>query len=467
MLLTADIGSQKAVWYARRQAAEKNKKEPVPGFDPYIIKDTEEASRPNLTEEDRKAVEDENKRILKEHPDLAENNLLLMDEDTGQYLEPTKEVIDELYGQTLNEYKSKADIDNDGVLLNRTDVEGLKKQIDILEKYRIKQIDQTTPWGNLKPLQKQQRLISEIKAGEMLRGNMSYMSDRAFQVKLRDGRIVKGYYDPNLSDKERGAVREAILNNEEVGIVHQGTLEWNADLMITDARGVPYYDRAAIKLGDKIIGALEVTDYRAENLNDKKEKKKREEAERSIADAANKAVTIIPRTEPVTETKEEAVETETEEAETPAQPKYSVEERLKQQQHESQLNRIKASQDKEVLALQRQHTKGKDVISYLENLHERIAESDLRIKALAESGNSTQNAEKYRHRLQAELEKISSKFNDITERHGNAISRLNSSGPNMAPTQAEVFRLQESKAGVDYEYNEHYSEGLDFLTEFM
>ena len=466
ILLTADIGSQKATWYARRQAAAKNKKEPVPGFDPYLIDDTKEAERPNLDEEDKAAIERENKRILKEHAELAENNLLLMDEATGQYLEPTKEVIDELYGQTLNEYKSKADIDVNNVLLNRTEVEGIKKQLDILEKYRIKQIDQTTPWANLKPLQKQQRLIAEIKAGEKMRGSMSYITDRAFQVKLRDGRIVKAYYDPNLSKEEHKKVRDAILNNEEVDVVHQGTLDWNSDLMITDSRGVPYYDRAAIKLGDKIIGAVEVTDYRAENVNEKKEKKKREEVERSIADAANKAITIIPKAEPVVEQvkKDEEI---AEETEPPAQPKYSIEDRLRQQAHQGQLDRIKMSQDREVAALQRQYTKGKDVISYLENLHDRVAESELRIKALSDSGNSTVNAEKYKRRLESEIEKISSKFNDITERHGNAIERLNSTGPGMAPTQAEVFKLQESKAGLDYEYNEHYTEALDFLTEFM
>lgn len=220
---------------------------------------------PELTEEERKEVETENKRIEKEFPDLAEKGLLMEDPATGQYIAPTRASIEKMYEQVSKQLAETAEFDQNGEIIDPTpEVKQLNEQKQVLERYRDELHDRKVDFDKLSIDDQLQRIVIELKEDQKLEGTPSYVTDRRFEIDLKDGRKVTVYYDKNLPKDVREKVFRAIQNKEKVSLKLQHWEEWNPDLDIIDKFGVPYYDRVQAIIDGQPIGAVRVTDYKAE-----------------------------------------------------------------------------------------------------------------------------------------------------------------------------------------------------------
>ena len=239
----------------------------------------------NLTKEEREKIEEENKRVTELHPELAKNNLLVEDPESGQKLDPDKNTTKKLLAQVNQLIADNVEMDKMG---NPTNLTAQGKQLlaqrDALEEYEQKFINEKTPFEELSVADKFDTLRHNIKAGKELTGSTAYVTDRRFEIKLDDGRKVFAYYDTRLDSKTKAAVDKAIIDNKPVSLKLTGWEEWNPDLKITDKNGVPYYDKVDVLLDGKIIGSVEVTNFRAE----KSKEIKKEEVAKKVTEIVSK-----------------------------------------------------------------------------------------------------------------------------------------------------------------------------------
>jgi hypothetical protein len=266
---------------------------------------TEEPVEPQITDDERKEIVETNKRIIKEHPDLAVNNLLRTDEG-GQYIEPTKETIDDQYQEVSANLAEKAEFDNKGNIINVTpEVEELVQQKEVLENYmdRFRGVD--VPFAQLSVADKQKQIVSEMKKeGKEKEGKIVYYpgTDTRFGIKLKDGRTVDAFIDKSLSKEEKKKVEKAIIDQEDIKLNLQSWEEWNPDLSITDPRGVPYYDRIQVFHKNKPIGFVQVVDYKQLGREQEKVEK---EAKQVVSDVTQKATDIFSKMKVEKPTEEE------------------------------------------------------------------------------------------------------------------------------------------------------------------
>lgn len=237
-----------------------------------------------FSKEEREDIEKENKRITEEHTDLVKEDLVLRDPESGQLLEPDKFSSTEFLKSINKQLSGKAEFDKRGNVIDPTpEVEKLLDKKVLLEQH-LASIEPRAEFKDLTIPEKNDVIRNELKT-KTLSGIPSQVTNRKFEVKLDDGRTINAYYNIALSKKQKEAATQAILNNEKVSLKLTPWEEWNPDLSIKDTRGLPYYDKIDVMLGDTPIGSVEVTDFREEASRKLELQRKEAEAKKKISDA--------------------------------------------------------------------------------------------------------------------------------------------------------------------------------------
>jgi len=235
-----------------------------------VVQPSSKISQDNLLKlnpEERKEIEEENKRVTALHPELAKNNLLVEDRTTGQKIEPDKQSTKKLLDQVTKLISEKAERDEMGNMTNVTpELQQLLRQQEILEDTYLSFVDRNVPFKELSVSEKNELLQGDLKAEKDLKGTISRVTNRKFGIKLDDGRTVYGYYDTRLTKDDLALVDKAILGNETVTLKLDPWDNWNPDLKIVDKNGIPYYNQIQVMVNGKPIGAIEITDYKEEKV---------------------------------------------------------------------------------------------------------------------------------------------------------------------------------------------------------
>jgi len=241
---------------------------------------------PELSKEEVSEIEEENRKIIAEHPDLARLDLLTEDPATGQLLSPSETVIEQTHQQIADELAEKAEYDQFGNVTNLTpEIERLVEQEETLSRYKDEMHDRSVDFEDLSISDKQERLSIELREGKTLKGKTTPVTDRRFQVELKDGRKVDVWFHRNLAPDVEKKARKAINNHEKVELRLQDWQEWNPDRNITDESGVPYEDRIQAWIGENPVGAVRVTDFREKRARAERAREDRERAVGKLAES--------------------------------------------------------------------------------------------------------------------------------------------------------------------------------------
>jgi len=261
-------------------------------FDPNIFED----EKSELTEEEIKIRDEENKRITEKYKDLADNGLLVKENQNGQYLEPDKESIDYLHAEVAKQLSEKVELDKYGNRVNVTpDIEKLQRQVDVLHKYQNKFHNQKTNFKDLSIEDKHKRLEIDLDRGEKLSGTASHVTNRKFQVKLSDGRIVDAFYNVNLDQKDNEKANQAVLQNQKLSLELEEWESWNPNLEIgkkIEGIIIPYFDKINVKLEDgTVIGSVQITDFNEKRRKDRDLERKEKEIVENLKKSASEFFT--------------------------------------------------------------------------------------------------------------------------------------------------------------------------------
>ncbi len=267
--VTKDVGQRRMVDLMKTLGPGKKKKEePVPGYDPTFF-GTEEDAPVDLTPAEKKIVNTANKKIIKENPDLARLGLLIKEPATGQYIEPSKIVLQQLQKQVRLDWAEKAEFNKLGDLTNVTpELELLEEQKDVLEEKLEGMHALDKDFKDLTTPEQHERLLIKLKKGEKITGTSSKINARKISVETKDGEKVQIFLDPNLDKNDREKVNKAILEDEEIKLKLQPYEEWNIDKegkpIWHDPSGIPYFDRIQAFIGNTPIGNVQIYDYAEE-----------------------------------------------------------------------------------------------------------------------------------------------------------------------------------------------------------
>lgn len=223
-----------------------------------------------FSEEEKKEIKEENDRITAQYPDLVENNLIAVDTDSGQILEPDINTLKTLLENVNSRLESIAEYDDKGNITNpNEEISQLLEKQAILEDHIIEFEDIAADEFEKLPIpDKNKKLQSELSRGNVLEGTASYIGKGkkvdVIEIKLDDGRTIRGYVDLNTSKEDKEKISNAIINNRKFSLRLIKQAEWNPLLEHVDQYGIPYGDKIDIVLDGKSIGSVQITDFRAE-----------------------------------------------------------------------------------------------------------------------------------------------------------------------------------------------------------
>jgi hypothetical protein len=259
--------------------------------------DITEQDNPELTDEEKKTINEENEKIRQKYPELSSNNLLLRSK-TGQLIEPNDRSLKYLHRQ-LTHNVSLLERDEKGDFKNLTPEDETKvTQLEIINAEIDKISDKDTPFEELTVEKKQERLLSELKEGKELKAEVKFIAEPGYKksgtgmtLKLEDGRTIKAYINPTFSEEKKQEIRATLKgDNKNVQLVHDSYENWNEwdeekeDYKYTGPNGIPYWDAIRVSYNGEVIGSVEVTDFRKKNIVEEKKEKIEEEITKGIDD---------------------------------------------------------------------------------------------------------------------------------------------------------------------------------------
>lgn len=251
-----------------------------------------------LTPEDRREVTEENVRIANQNKDLSDLDLLIMDDISGQYLEPTKTQIQSQLRST-NDQLSKIDLTKEENKISKNEEVALlfKRQAVLQERLKNFREQDKAEWDDKTASRQQEQLTVELDKGETLKGKASkgYGAKTGILITLNDGRIVKGFAKKNLSNEDQKALNDAIVDNKDFELEKEDWETWNPERTIVDERGLPFEHRININIrnakGEKItVGIVRVTDDFTAKKKAESEKVKTDKADEAAMNTLNSEI---------------------------------------------------------------------------------------------------------------------------------------------------------------------------------
>jgi hypothetical protein len=328
--------------------AEKNGYTIVDKSKPLSDKEVAENAKV-LGKEAFEEIKETNKKIYPKYKDLIDNGLMPQD-DTGQYIEPEAAFLISVREDLIEQVDRNLEKDKDGKFLHLDDVtkeqisdlekkkealdpaadiaeiqdidsrienlhkksipaEALEAQVklDVIEDELLKIADREGIGFNSKrPSEKHALLMEAIKTNESITGKADMVTNVKMLVTLPDGRRVNAFVGPRPGvneTKEQYRERRSVIASDILMKKKPVTLkitrkeEWNPEnkAMYTrvgpdgNTEYIPYGDRIEVLVGDKMVAAVQISDYGYED----EYKQKYDTAVRVVKENANELLSNI------------------------------------------------------------------------------------------------------------------------------------------------------------------------------